>query len=59
MTRAEIIAQIKKAYPGLYEELEKRVPDLLADPDNATEDDIAEYNAFVCLHSAIIFDMRF
>lgn len=58
-SRREAIELIKQKYPGIYEALEKDVPNLLADPDNASQKDIDLFNAHLAFHSGYLFGMQF
>jgi hypothetical protein len=58
-SRKETIELIKEKYPGIYASLEKDVPNLVADPDNACAKDIGLYNATLSFHAGYIFGMHF
>jgi len=47
MTRKEKLERIKKYRPSLYLKLKKAVPDLLANPENAYDEDIETYNKII------------
>ena len=47
MTREAKLERIKKYRPSLYMRLRKAVPDLIANPDNACDEDVAIYNAMI------------
>ena len=47
MTREEKLERIKKYRPSLYMRLKKTVPVLIANPENACDEDIAVYNAMI------------
>ena len=47
MTRTKKIERIKLYRPGLYSLLLRKVPDLVEDPNNATQNDIFIYNDLI------------
>jgi len=47
MTRTEKLERIQKYRPHLYLILAKKVPDLIFNPDNASEEDIGIYNSLI------------
>lgn len=51
MTRTEKIERIKKYRPSLYMRLQRNVPDLVHDPNHATENDIFSYNNFITVEA--------
>lgn len=51
MTRTEKLERIKKYRPSLYLRLKKHVPNLILDPDQATENDIFSYNNFISVEA--------
>lgn len=47
MTRKEKLKRIQKYRPSLFLKLKKAVPDLIANPEKAYEEDIEKYNKMI------------
>lgn len=58
-SRKEKLNIIKKYYPGIYNVLENKLPNLVKDPDNVSMDELLEYNRILAHHSGIILSIFF
>lgn len=47
MTRTRKLELLNRYRPGLYARLEQEVPNLIANPDNATTEEITIYNNLI------------
>lgn len=47
MTRTEKLERIRKYRPHLYLILAKKVPDLIFNPDDASEEEVSIYNSLI------------
>ena len=53
MTRTQKIERIKLYRPGLYRKLCRHVPNLVINPEHATQEDVETYNYFVACESSM------
>lgn len=51
MTRTQKLERIKKYRQSLYLRLKKHLPELVKDPEHATEEDIFSYNNFLVVEA--------